>query len=135
MAEGLARELGGGRIDAYSAGTSPVGVNPLTVDVMRERGIDLSSAASKSLGELTILPDVVISLCGEPGELCATYFSTWDQKRNDRSAASAIRQSHWPIPDPAQSVGDDAVVRARFREVRDEIERRVSRFLASVDVA
>ncbi|MDR5698053.1 MAG: arsenate reductase ArsC, partial [Armatimonadota bacterium] len=37
MAEGLLRHLGGGRIEVYSAGTEPRGLNPYAVRAMAER--------------------------------------------------------------------------------------------------
>ena len=36
MAEGLLRHFAGGAVEVYSAGTKPVGVNPLAVEAMRE---------------------------------------------------------------------------------------------------
>jgi len=48
MAEGWARQLVGDRFEIYSAGTAPRGVNPLAVEVMKEKGIDISHQRSKS---------------------------------------------------------------------------------------
>ena len=39
MAEGWAKSLHGQVIDAYSAGTSPHGVNPLAIKAMAEVGV------------------------------------------------------------------------------------------------
>lgn len=56
MAEAVARTIGGAAVEAYSAGSSPLGVvNSKAVEVMRELGYDLSAHDSKSLDEL---PDV-----------------------------------------------------------------------------
>jgi protein-tyrosine-phosphatase len=56
MAEAFARIHGGGRVEAFSAGSRPSGrVNPKAVEAMRERGYDLTTHRSKSLANV---PDV-----------------------------------------------------------------------------
>lgn len=53
MAEAFARMLGGGTVEAYSAGSNPSGaINPKAIEAMREVGYDLSAHSSKSLDEL-----------------------------------------------------------------------------------
>src|SRR5687768_14533428 len=52
MGEALLRKRAGDRFHVYSAGTDPKGVNPLTVKVMHEIGIDMSGARSKGVKEL-----------------------------------------------------------------------------------
>ena len=48
MAEGFARNLGEGVIEAYSAGSRPSGkINPEAIKVMQEVGIDISAQSSK----------------------------------------------------------------------------------------
>ena len=42
MAEGCARRLKGGRVEAYSAGIEPHGMNARAVQVMREVGVDIA---------------------------------------------------------------------------------------------
>jgi len=49
MAEGLARALGGDRVEVWSAGIEPKGVHPLAVRAMAERGIDIARQSSKDL--------------------------------------------------------------------------------------
>jgi len=53
MAEGWARHFWRDRIDAFSAGTRPSGLNALAVEAMREAGVDISGQASKHIDELT----------------------------------------------------------------------------------
>ena len=60
MAEGLARALGGERVQVWSAGIEPKGVHPLAVRAMAERGIDISPQQSKDLSAVPADPDVVI---------------------------------------------------------------------------
>jgi arsenate reductase len=39
-------------------------------------------------------------------------------------------REHWPIEDPAAFRGDADAARAKFREVREELSRRLDRWLA-----
>jgi len=48
MAQGFAETLGQGRVEAYSAGSRPSQqIDPLVIDVMKEKGIDLSHKRPK----------------------------------------------------------------------------------------
>lgn len=113
MAEGLARARFEARAVVQSAGSAPSRVNPYAIEVMAERGIDLSAHASKSVQSIDPAEvDLVITLCAE--EVCPAFLG-------------AARRLHWPIPDPAS---DDptltpADLRARFRAAADAIERRL----------
>jgi len=49
MAEGILRHLYGDRYEAFSAGSDPKEINPLTVRVMEEMGVDMSGHESKSI--------------------------------------------------------------------------------------
>jgi arsenate reductase len=116
MAEGLARELFGDRVPVLSAGSNPSQVNPYAIEVMRERGIDISTQQSKSVQ--TIDPttvSTVITLCAE--EVCPLFLGQ-------------ARRLHWPIPDPASndpSISREAML-ARFRTARDTIRDKLERF-------
>ena len=51
MAEGFAKSIGQGKVDVYSAGSRPSGtIDPLFIEAMREKGIDLSSHDVKTCG-------------------------------------------------------------------------------------
>jgi arsenate reductase len=115
MAEGIARSLAGGRLPIQSAGSAPSRVNPLAVQALAEIGIDASTQRSKSVDEIDrATVDTVITLCAE--EVCPVYLG-------------AARRLHWPLPDPAgHDEGSEASVE-RFRTVRDELARRIERFL------
>jgi protein-tyrosine-phosphatase len=105
MAEAFARLHGGGRIEAWSAGSRPSGrVNPKAVSAMRERGCDLTRHESKGLDALPDVPfDAAITMgCG-------------DECPNVR----AKLREDWALPDPRDMDG------AAFAAIRDEIERRV----------
>ncbi len=74
MAEGLLRHLAGDRFDVYSAGTHPVGLNPLAVAAMKEAGIDISHHRSKSVDEFAGQAfDFVITVCDNARESCPLF--------------------------------------------------------------
>jgi arsenate reductase len=123
MAEGLGRQLFGGRVPVMSAGSEPSRVNPLAIEVMREVGVDLTAHHSKPVGAIdpgTV--GTVVTLCDE--EVCPVWLG-------------AARRLHWPIPDPAS--GDPSIPRdemlARFRAARDAIRARLERFEGEAGIA
>jgi arsenate reductase len=112
MAEGLARRMFGDRATVASAGSSATGVNPHAIDAMNEVGIDISSHRSKSIAELDASSfDTIITLCAE--EVCPVV-------------PGRVTRLHWPLPDPARAPAGE--IAAKFREVRDELARRLSDF-------
>jgi arsenate reductase len=119
MAEGLLRAHGGDRFEVHSAGTHPVGLNPLAVQAMREIGIDISHHQSKSLDIFLDQPfDSVITVCDRAKESCPLF---------PRAAAT----QHWGFDDPAAVGGTSEERQAAFRRVRDEILERIRLFLAA----
>jgi arsenate reductase len=114
MAEGWARHLAPPGVEVLSAGTvpNPKGVHPRAVEVMRERGVDIRGQRTKSLDELTPGFDFVITVCAEADAACPTL-------------PARLRRLQWHLPDPDRAgVGEDEE-RAFFRDIRDELERRV----------
>ncbi len=118
MAEGFARYWGGPQVEAFSAGTEPAQqVHPRALQVMAEKGIDLSSHSPKRVDEFLALPlDAVITVCGDAEERCPSF-------------PGSVHREHWPIPDPARATGSEEEILAFFRQVRDDIEQRVRSFL------
>jgi arsenate reductase len=117
MAEGLAGELGKGKIEAYSAGHSATTVNPYAIRVMREIGVDISGQRSKSLEVFKNQEfDFVITLCSEAEESCPVM-------------PGKANKLHWPFPDPARVRGGEEEILDSFRRVRDELKVRIQDFL------
>jgi arsenate reductase (thioredoxin) len=116
MAEGWLRHLAGERFEVFSAGTHPVGLNPGSVEVMAEVGIDIAHHRSKSLAEFTGKPfDYVITVCDRAKESCPVWLG-------------ARRLLHWSFDDPAAET--NPVQRRRlFGCVRDEIAAQVRQFV------
>ena len=110
MAEGFAAHFGKNVLKAYSAGSKPSGIiNPAAIKVMKEDGIDISSQKSKGFNDLAVKEfDRVITMgCGDACPL-----------------VRAKQRADWNIPDPRDM---DEV---SFREVRDEIGRKVKDIIA-----
>ena len=112
MAEGFANHHGKGWLTAYSAGSKPAGIiMPNTIEVMREKGIDISHQQSKGIAEINLLLMHWIVILEETLE----SFIPRD------SVESEIL--HWFVPDPVGEPIDT------YRKVRDEIETRVLQFI------
>lgn len=74
MAEGWARHLKGGEIEAYSAGIETHGLNPNAVKVMAEAGVDISGHRSKHVDVLKdVVFDYVITVCDNAHESCPLF--------------------------------------------------------------
>ncbi len=110
MSQALFERASHGRHRALSAGTSPAAhLHPEVVEVMRERGIDLTDRIPQLLTEdLARQADVVVTMgCGDqcpyiPGK----------------------RYVDWDLTDPAGRPLD------QVRAIRDDIESRVQALLA-----
>jgi arsenate reductase len=112
MAEGVARALAPAGVKISSAGSAPSRLNPLAVQALGEIGIDISGHHSKHVDEIP--PDdvdVVVTLCAE--EVCPVFLG------------KALRV-HWGLPDPAAAGGDESSRLQAFRDVRDELRRRLT---------
>lgn len=117
MAEGLLRRLSGGEFDVHSAGTHPWTLHPLAAMTMEERGIDISQQYSKSVDRyLDESLDYVITLCDNAKELCPDF----------RGGQSTI---HWSVPDPVNAEGNLEQRMTVFRNVRDDLEKRIKEWL------
>lgn len=114
MAEGFARTLGEGKIAVSSAGLEASQVDPTTVEVMSEIGIDISNQTSKPLSDFNPADyDAVISLCG-----CGVNLpESW-----------VLREvfEDWQLDDPeGESI-------ETFQRVRDEVKERVAKLVESL---
>ncbi len=110
MAEAYLKHFGNGRLEVYSAGTEPHGVNPYAIKVMKEDGIDISKNESKSLEQFIDQPfDYVITVCDKAREVCP-YFPGGGKK------------IHHSFEDPAEATGTPEEILDTFRKVRDEIK-------------
>jgi arsenate reductase (thioredoxin) len=120
MAEALIRQHGDPGLEVHSAGTEPRGVNPLTIRVLAEAGIDASWARSKSVSEyLGQEFDFVVTVCDEARQACPVF--------------PGVHQSlHWGYEDPAEAQGTEAERLAVFRRVFTQLGERIHQFLPLV---
>ncbi|NOZ84645.1 MAG: arsenate reductase ArsC [Epsilonproteobacteria bacterium] len=117
MAEGIAKKLGAGLIESFSAGLVPTGINRYAVKVMKKIGIDISGQQSKPINEnLLRQMDTIITLCGNAELLCP-------------ATPPEIKHIHWPIDDPAKTVGSEEEILKEFTRTRDEIKGKIEKFL------
>ena len=115
MAEGLARALGKGKIAVTSSGLETSQVDPTTVQVMSEVGIDISDQTSKPLSDFNSQNyDAVISLCG-----CGVNLpQDWVLRETFQD---------WQLDDPEGQPIET------FRRVREEIKERVALLLSKLE--
>ncbi|MGD9224756.1 MAG: NAD(P)H-dependent oxidoreductase [Desulfobacteraceae bacterium] len=113
MAAAFARLYGGDKLDVQSAGSQPAAaVNPLMVEVMHEKGIDMAYGTTRSLDDAIALepPSAIITMgCGEQ---CPVV--------------PGAKVLDWDLPDPAgRSI-------EFMRDVRDRIENQVKTYIDNV---
>ena len=123
MAEGWARHLKKGVVEAASAGIERHGMNPYAVTVMEEAGVDMSGQRSKTVDELPDHAfDVVVTLCGHANETCPFF-------------PGPVRRVHQGFDDPpglCHGMTDEDEILAVYRRVRDEIRDFVAGLPASL---
>jgi len=73
MAEGWVNWLHGDSIEAFSAGTIAQGLNPNAVAVMAEEDVDISHHQSKTVADLDLDFDYVITVCGNAQASCSIF--------------------------------------------------------------
>ncbi len=81
MAEGFAHKYGSDVIAAWSAGLAPAPiVQPLTIEVMRQKNIDIQDQFPKSVNELELSAfDVIFNISGVPfPAVVRSEVRTWD---------------------------------------------------------
>jgi arsenate reductase len=112
LAEGLLRAAAGDLLEVASAGSKPAGyVHPLSIEVMKEVGIDISSHHSKHMDEfLSRSVETVITVCGNADQACPMF-------------PGQLNRHHWGFDDPAHATGTREEQLLVFRRVRDEIRR------------
>ena len=75
MVEGFFRNFYGDNFHVFSAGSEPQEIDPATVQVMAEVGIDISKQTSNSLNEYKDQKfDYVVIICGNEYNACPFFF-------------------------------------------------------------
>lgn len=74
IAEGYLRFRYGDRFESYSAGTEPLPIHPMTIEVMNELGIDISGQQSKEIFIfLDKNIDIAVLLSDKASYACPTF--------------------------------------------------------------
>ena len=117
MAEGFLKSFDS-ELEVFSAGTIPAEkVNPNSVIVMEEVGIDISSQSPQNVDEFVDQSfDSVITVCDNAKEVCPVF------------TGHVKHQFHIPFDDPADAIGTDQEILAVYRRVRDEIKKEFTQF-------
>jgi arsenate reductase (thioredoxin) len=112
MAEAFAKRYGKDTIAASSAGNKPAEkVNPTVVEVMKEKGIDISTNNPKQItAQMAMDSDLIVTMgCNAQGICPGPFFKpTID----------------WQLEDPKGQTLE------KVREIRDDIDRRVQALIA-----
>ncbi len=110
MAAAFARSYAGDRVEGLSAGSKPAEeINPVMVEAMHEKKIDMAYLKPKSLESLSFSgkPDLIVSMgCGDS---CPIF--------------PGVPIEEWNLEDPAGKS------ESFMREIRDEIEKRVKHLI------
>jgi arsenate reductase len=110
MAEAIARTIAPRDTIISSAGSNPTQVRPEAAEVMKELGIDISHQRAKDVSAIHAdSVDLVVTLCAD--QVCPIL-------------PSDAQHLHWELPDPVK-VEDRPARQAAFRQVRDELRRRL----------
>lgn len=109
------------RLEVYSAGThAEAAINPRTVIVMKELGMDVSGNKPKSVDIfLDDSYEYVITVCDGAKEVCPVF------------TGKVKNRVHIGFEDPASYKGSDDDVLPHYRRIRDEIKERFFEFYSS----
>lgn len=122
LSEVLLNDLGKGRFTSWSAGSHPTGqVNPLTIEVLREKGHSVEGLRSKSWDEFAVagapVMDLVITVCDNAaGEVCPVW-------------PGHPSKVHIGFPDPAAATGTHEERLEEFRRIYAMIEAKMRRLV------
>lgn len=126
MAEAFLKKFGGEHFEAESAGLEPGKLNSLAVEVMREKGIDISGNSTKDVFELHRKGnsyDYVITVCDAKNAESCPVFPGKAQKKA------------WWFDDPSQFKGTQEEKLEQTRLVRDSIQESVINFIKELTPA
>jgi protein-tyrosine-phosphatase len=117
------RLLGGGKFQAFSAGSHPKGeVHPLALELLQAQHIPVDGLRSKSWEEYA----------GPEAPKLDFVFTVCDQAAAEPCPAwpGQPMTAHWGVPDPAAVEGSDERKRRAFTDAFVALRRRIELFLA-----
>ena len=119
MGEALFNHLGQGRIQAFSAGSHPIGrINEGALATLKRHGLPTEGYKSQSWEEFEDQPmDIVITVCDNAaGETCPVYLT------------KAVR-AHWGVSDPGHAEGSEEEKIAAFEQTFATLEFLIEKML------
>ena len=120
LAEALLRHVGGGAFEGVSAGTDPVPVDPLALQVLANAGIATDGLESRPLDEVQgEFFDWVITVCDDARSVCPVF-------------PGADMSLHWGYPSPAKAIGNDDERRVAYERVFVQLGERIRQFVLVV---
>jgi arsenate reductase len=114
MAEAFAKKYGAAKVVVSSAGNKPANkVNAVVVEVMKEKGIDLSKNTPKMItAKMALDVDLIVTMgCNDQGVCPGPFFKPTIE---------------WHLEDPKGKPIE------KVREIRDEIERQVMELITEL---
>ena len=120
IAAALLNELCGDYFETQSAGLEPGVLNPLAIEALQERGIDISRNKTQSVFDVwksaRHIYAYVITVCSESeAEACPIF-------------AGVTTRLHWSFDDPSKFTGTHEERLEKTRGVRDEIRAKIDSF-------
>lgn len=112
MAHGYLKEMLKGKVEVFSAGSkpNPKGIHKLSIVIMKEEGIDISSHEPTSIDEYKdVLFDLVLTVCDDAKESCVHF-------------TSGKKHIHKSIPDPDIFFTDKEKELEYFRDIRNQVK-------------
>jgi protein-tyrosine-phosphatase len=119
MAEAIARRLYGRNIWFQSAGVRSGELDPFSVKVMEEVGLDISKHR----------PHTIEDLEDDNFDLVVTLAPEAHHKALEMTRTMAMDVEYWPTPDPQLANGSREQILEAYRQVRDGLEWRIKKRL------
>ena len=117
IAHGLLKDMANSHFEVCSAGSHPSQVHPMSIAVMEEIGIDISTHTSNYIDDyLDKDIDIVITVCDKANDVCPIFLGN-------------IERIHWSIDDPFKNWNYDLNQLKTFRETREDIKLRLIKFI------
>ena len=115
MAEHLTRKIFGNEIYVESAGVQAGNRDPFAEAVMAEAGIELAAHTPSTLDDLAdTYFDLIVTLSPEA-----------HHRALEMTRAHAVDVEYWPTFDPSSVAGNREQVLAAYRQLRDQLEKRI----------
>ena len=121
MAAALLNKRCGNYFEAESAGLEPGTLNPLAIEVLREREMDISKNKTQAVFDVFKSGQLfayVITVCDESEAAGCPIFP------------GVTTRLHWSFTDPSKFAGSPEEKLEQTRQVRDKIDNQIRQFCA-----